>query len=262
LISDETGKQLIGDFEGKVALVTGAAGGIGRAAAIGFAREGARVVVADIDASGAAETVAMAGNGAIAVQVDVSDEHSCQAMVDRTMAEFGRLDIQFNNAGIGGNRAKTADTSTDDWNRVININLTGVFFCARAGIPQMLKNGGGVIISTASVDGLVGMPSLSHYVAAKHGVIGLTKSIALEYARDNIRAVAIAPGYIKTNMTEEAFDENEKALLTSLVPLGRPARPEEVANLVLWLASDKASYVSGSCHTVDAGLLAGFNLPG
>jgi NAD(P)-dependent dehydrogenase (short-subunit alcohol dehydrogenase family) len=252
----------MGDFDGKVALVTGAAGGIGRATAIGFAREGARVVAADIDTAGLAETIELAGNGAIAVRTDVSDESSCQAMVDRAVAEFGRLDVQFNNAGISGSRAKTADTSTEDWNRVIGINLTGVFFCARAAIPQMLKTGGGVIINTASVDGLVGMPSIAHYVAAKHGVIGLTKSLALEYTRDNIRTVAVAPGYIRTNMTKEVFSEEEKAMLDMLVPLGRPAEPEEVANMVLWLASDKASYVSGSVHTVDAGLLAGFNLPG
>jgi NAD(P)-dependent dehydrogenase (short-subunit alcohol dehydrogenase family) len=252
----------MGDFDGKVALVTGAAGGIGRAAAIGFAREGARVVAADIDTAGLAETVELAGIGAIAVQVDVSDEHSCQSMVAEAVSAFGRLDVLFNNAGIAGNRANTADTSTEDWNRVISINLTGVFFCARAVIPEMLKAGGGVIINTASVDGLVGMPSVAHYVAAKHGVIGLTKSLALEYTRDNIRTVAVAPGYIKTNMTKETFTEEEKVMLASLVPMGRPAAPEEVANMVLWLASDKASYVSGSVHTVDAGLLAGFNLPG
>lgn len=249
------------DFDGKVVLVTGGAGGIGRAAAIQFAEQGARVVAADIDATGLAQTVAMAGSACIAVEVDVSDEDSCQAMVDKTVSEFGRLDVQFNNAGISGNRAKTADTTTQDWNRVININLTGVFFCARAALPKLQKSGGGVIINTASVDGLVGMPTISHYVAAKHGVIGLTKNIAIEYARDNIRAVAVAPGYIKTKMTDEAFSEDERLLLNSLVPLGRPAGPEEVANMVLWLASDKASYVSGSCHTVDAGLLAGFNLP-
>ena len=154
----------------------------------------------------------------------------------------------------------TADTTTADWNRVIGINLTGVFFCARAVIPAMQKSGGGVIVNTASVEGLVSMPTISHYVAAKHGVIGLTKAIALEYARDNIRCVAVAPGYINTRMTEDAFTDDEKALLTSLVPLGRPARAEEVANLVIWLASDKASYVSGSCHTVDAGMLAGPNM--
>jgi NAD(P)-dependent dehydrogenase (short-subunit alcohol dehydrogenase family) len=250
------------DFDGKVVLVTGAAGGVGRAAAIGFAQGGARVVAADMDTAGLAKTIAEAGNGSIAVEVDVSDEASCQAMVEQTISEFGRLDVQFNNAGVSGDRAKTADISSADWHRVIGVNLSGVFFCARAALPHMVSGGGGVIINTASVDGLVGMPTLSHYVASKHAVIGLTKSIALEYARDNIRAVSVAPGYIRTRMTEEGFDADERALLASLVPLGRPGEPEEVANMVLWLASDKASYVSGSCHTVDAGLLAGFNLPG
>ena len=251
------------DFEGKVVLITGAAGGIGCAAAIQFAQQGARVAVADIDAAGLAETVELiGGDAAMAINVDVSDEASCQAMVDATVSKFGRLDILFSNAGISGDRAKTADIATQDWDRVIAINLTGVFFCSRAAIPAMLNTGGGVIINTASVDGLVAMPSIPHYVAAKHGVIGLTKSIALEYAGDNIRAVAVAPGYIKTKMTEEGLSDDEKALLPSLVPRGRPAGPEEVANMVIWLASDKASYVSGSVHTVDAGLLAGFNLPG
>ena len=250
------------DFEGKVVLITGAAGGIGRAAAVQFAQQGARVAVADIDTAGLAETAELAGKGTIALQVDVSDEHSVQAMVDRTVTELGGLNVLFSNAGISGSRANTADTPTDDWKRVIDINLTGVFFCARAVLPAMQEAGGGVIINTASVDGLVGMPSISHYVAAKHGVVGLTKSIALEYATDNIRAVSIAPGYIRTKMTEEAFSVEEQSLLTSLVPMGRPGGPEEVANMVLWLASDKACYVSGSCHQVDAGLLAGFNLPG
>lgn len=250
------------DFEGKVVLVTGAAGGIGRAAAIQFAQQGGKVVAADIDTAGLKETIALAGNGAIAVEADVSDENSVQAMVDQAVAEFGGLNVLFANAGIGGARALTADTTTADWNRVIGINLTGVFFCARAAIPAMLKSGGGVIVNTASVEGLVSMPTISHYVAAKHGVLGLTKTIALEYARENIRCVAVAPGYIKTKMTEESFTDEEKALLTSLVPLGRPAAAEEVANLVIWLASDKASYVSGSCHTVDAGMMAGPSMAG
>jgi NAD(P)-dependent dehydrogenase (short-subunit alcohol dehydrogenase family) len=251
----------MGDFAGKVVLVTGGAGGIGRAAAVQFAQQGASVVAADVDATGLAETVALAGNGAVAVRADVADEDSCQAMVAETIDKCGGLDVLFNNAGISGDRAKLADMTTQDWNRVIAVDLTGVFFCARAAIPHMQRAGGGVIINTASVDGQMGMPTLSHYVAAKHGVIGLTKTIALEYATDNIRCMAVAPGYIKTKMTEEGFNEDEKALLSAMVPLGRPADPDEVANLVLWLASDKASYVTGTCINVDGGLLAGFNLP-
>ena len=237
----------LSDFEGKVVLVPGAAGGIGRAAAIQFAQQGGKVAAADIDTVGLEDTIALA-------------ENSVQAMVDQTVSTFGALHVLFSNAGISGSRGFTTDISTADWNRVININLTGVFLCARAAIPHMQKAGGGVIVNTASVDGLVGMPTISHYVAAKHGVVGLTKSVALEYARENIRCVAVAPGYIKTKMTEEAFSEAEKTLLTATVPLGRPAGPEEVANMVLWLASDKASYVTGSCHTVDAGMLAGINM--
>jgi len=251
----------MGDFEGKAVLVTGAAGGIGRAAAVQFAQQGASVVVADIDEAGLARTVEMAGDSVTSVLGDVANEASCQAMVDATVAQTGRLDVLFSNAGISGNRAKLADITTEDWFRVLNIDLTGVFFCARAAIPAMQESGGGVILNTASVDGLVGMPSVAHYVAAKHGVIGLTKNIALEYAADNIRAVAIAPGYIRTNMTEAGFSEEEKAVVASMAPLNRPAEPEEVANLVLWLASDKASYVTGTCFNVDGGMLAGFNLP-
>ena len=251
----------MGDFEGKAVLVTGADGGIGRAAALQFAQQGAAVVLADIDEAGLARTVEMAGDSVTSVLGDVANEASCQAMVDATVAQTGRLDVLFSNAGISGNRAKLADITTEDWFRVLNIDLTGVFFCARAAIPAMQESGGGVILNTASVDGLVGMPSVAHYVAAKHGVIGLTKNIALEYAADNIRAVAIAPGYIRTNMTEAGFSEEEKAVVASMAPLNRPAEPEEVANLVLWLASDKASYVTGTCFNVDGGMLAGFNLP-
>ncbi|MEM8662062.1 MAG: SDR family oxidoreductase [Pseudomonadota bacterium] len=249
------------DFDGKVVVVTGAAGGIGRAAVKGFAAEGAKVAAADINVAGLAETVKQAGSNVIAVEVDVSDADSCQAMVDQCVEHFGRLDVMFANAGIGGERAPTAETPVQEWNRVLGINLSGVFFCARAAVPEMQKVGGGVIVNTASIDGLVGMATLSPYVAAKHGVVGLTKNLAMEYAKDNIRAVSIAPGYILTDMTESAFTETDKELLSAAIPMGRAAQPEEVANLVLWLASDKASYVSGSCHQVDAAILAGFSMP-
>jgi len=248
-------------FENKVVVVTGAAGGIGRAAALGFAAEGASVVVADIDLTRVQETAAMIGDQALAVQVNVADMDSCQTMVDLAVEKFGRLDVIFNNAGIAGQRAKTAEQSLDNWQRVIDINLSGVFYGTKAALPHLQKAGGGVIINTASVDGLMGMSEIAPYVASKHAVMGLTKTVALEYGRDNIRCVAIAPGFIKTNMTGEGFAKEELDMMASMVPMGRRgAEPEEVANLVLWLASDKASYVTGSFHQVDGGILAGVSL--
>ena len=248
-------------FENKVVVVTGAAGGIGRAAALGFAAEGASVVVADIDLTRVQETAAMIGDQALAVQVNVADMDSCQTMVDLAVEKFGRLDVIFNNAGIAGQRAKTAEQSLDNWQRVIDINLSGVFYGTKAALPHLQKAGGGVIINTASVDGLMGMSEIAPYVASKHAVMGLTKTVALEYGRDNIRCVAIAPGFIKTNMTGEGFAKEELDMMASMVPMGRRgAEQEEVANLVLWLASDKASYVTGSFHQVDGGILAGVSL--
>lgn len=251
------------DFEGKVVLVTGAASGIGRATAKQFAEQGARVAVADIDKEGLIETADLIGNGALAIEVNVSDPASCESMVAQTVAAFGRLDVLFSNAGISGDRHNTAKQPLEEWRRVIDINLSGVFYCARYAIPEMQKIGGGVIVNTASVDGHVGMATLSPYTASKHGVLGLTKAIALEYGRENIRCVAICPGFIDTAMTQGGFSEEEAAALAEAIPNvgGTPAQPEQVANMVLWLASDKASYVSGSSHVVDAGLVAGFSMP-
>ncbi len=253
----------MGQFDQKVVIVTGASSGIGRQAAIKFAGQGAAVTVADLNEAGLREveqTISSAGGRVLVAATDVADVDACQKMVDRTVEQFGRLDVIFNNAGIAGHRAKTADMPLDAWHRVIDINLNGVFFCTRAAIPAMIKSGGGVIVNTASVDGLVGMGTICHYVAAKHAVNGLTKTTALEYARDNIRCVSVAPGYIKTKMTKDIFSKEEDALVTELTPLGRPANPEEVAEFVLWVASDKASFVSGSVHQVDGGLLAGFRM--
>ncbi len=251
------------DFNGKVVIVTGAAGGIGAAAAIQFARQGARVTVADIDEIGIRQTAVLIGERALAVQVDVADASSCAAMVAKTVAEFGRLDVIFNNAGVSGSRHNTANQPLDEWQRVIDINLSGVFYCTKYAIPEMQKVGGGVIVNTASVDGHVGMATISPYTASKHGVLGLTKCVALEYGRENIRCVAICPGFIDTAMTRQSLSEDEAGAMAQSIPNvgGQAAQPEQVANLALWLASDKASYVNGSSHVVDAGLMAGFSLP-
>jgi NAD(P)-dependent dehydrogenase (short-subunit alcohol dehydrogenase family) len=251
----------MGQYDGKVIIVTGAAAGIGRATALGFAAQGGAVTIADLNESGLEEVqqqIISAGGQVLVVKTDVASVADCEKMVDLTVEKFGRLDVIFNNAGIGGDRGLLADIPLDEWHRVININLNGVYYCTRAAIPAMLKNGGGVIVNTASVDGLVGMASLSPYVAAKHAVNGLTKTTALEYAKQNIRCVAVAPGYIKTDMTLEGFNEEENAMFKALTPQGRGAEPQEVAEFVLWVASDKASFITGSVHQVDGGLLAGF----
>lgn len=245
------------DFENKVVIITGAANGIGKAAALQFSQEGAKLVIADINFEAATEVANQIGDRAIAVKVDVAEEASCQALIEKTIEHFGRLDVIFNNAGIAGVRASTADQTGDDWRRVIDVNLNGVFYCTKYAINEMLKTGGGVIVNTASVDGLIGMASVPHYTAAKHAVMGLTKACAREHGRQNIRCVAVAPGFIDTAMTQDCFSQAESDALAAQVPNGRRAQPDEVANMVLWLASDQASYVNGSYHVVDAGLIAG-----
>ncbi|NIB41663.1 SDR family oxidoreductase [Pseudomaricurvus alkylphenolicus] len=248
-------------FDQKAVIVTGAAGGIGRAAAITFAGQGAKVLVADIDKTRVRETAAIIGDKAIATQVDVADWQSCRDMVELAVEKFGRLDVIFNNAGIAGDRAYTAEQSLQNWQRVVDINLNGVFYGTRAALPHLQNAGGGVIINTASVDGLIGMGGISPYVATKHAVIGFTKTVALEYGKDNIRCVSVAPGYIKTDMTAGGFAREELDGLANMVPLGkRGAEPQEVANLVVWLASDQASYVTGSFHQVDGGIIAGVSM--
>jgi NAD(P)-dependent dehydrogenase (short-subunit alcohol dehydrogenase family) len=257
-----------GMLDGKTALVTGGGGGIGRATALAFAREGARVAVADYAADTAAETVAQinAGGGqAITLTGDVTRDKDVKAMLDDTLVAFGRLDCAFNNAGIApyqvdASGKKTAEWSEASFDRMIAVNLKSVWLCMRAEIRQMLTQkrmgqGGGAIVNTGSIAGLIGLQTSSAYVAAKHGVLGLTKTAALEYADDKIRVNAVCPGFIKTRMTEDAMRRRGDAILSN-IPAGRMGEPEEIAEMVVWLCSERASYVTGAAYNVDGGWMA------
>jgi len=254
---------MAGSLEGKTALVTGGGSGIGRAASLAYAKEGARVVVADVNVEGGEETVLMikeAGGEAILVHADVSKPKDTQAMVDQAVEAFGSLDCAFNNAGIGGGRDRllTADYLEEDWDRVISINLKGVWLCMKAEIPQMLKQGGGAIVNTASIAGLVGLTGTIAYVAAKHGVTGLTKAAAMEYAKSGIRVNAVCPGYIQTPLVQGIFDriEGYRERVAARHPMDRLGEPEEIAQAVVWLSSDAASFVTGHNMPVDGGYMA------
>jgi NAD(P)-dependent dehydrogenase (short-subunit alcohol dehydrogenase family) len=254
---------MAGLLDGKSALITGAGGGIGRAAALAFAREGARLAVADLAAEAAAETVAQInalGGQAIILLGDVTRDADVKAMIDDTLAAFGRLDCAFNNAGIAGWHVdaagrKTAEWSEEAFDRMIAVNLKGVWLCMRHELVQMQAQGGGAIVNTASIAGLIGLPTSSAYVAAKHGVIGLTKTAAIEYAEAGIRVNAVCPGYIKTPMTAEVMQRRGAAILAQ-TPMKRMGEPEEIAEMVVWLCSDRASFVSGAAYNVDGGYMA------
>jgi NAD(P)-dependent dehydrogenase (short-subunit alcohol dehydrogenase family) len=245
-------------LDGKAALVTGGGSGLGRASAIALARAGAAVTVADVNEDGGKETAALvyeeAGGDAEFVRADVTRPDDVAAMVDQAVARWGHLDCALNNAGMTGASAPTADYELDDWNRALALNLTGVFLCLKYELPAMLERGGS-IVNMASGAGLVGFPGLPAYVASKHGVVGLTRAAALEYASHGVRINAICPGSTRTPMLEGFMggDEQVERMMTRAVPLGRLGRPEEIAEAVVWLCSDAASFVVGHALAVDGG---------
>jgi len=253
-------------LEGRVALVTGASSGIGRATALALAREGARVVAASRDVERLRETVGLIegmGGDAILIQTDVTEAEQVERMVEQAVAAYGRLDVAFNNAGgyrlVGGKPGLTAELDEQVWDRVVAVNLKAVWLCMKYEIRQMERQGGGVIVNNASNDGLRGSPGMAPYSAAKHGVIGLTKSAAIEYAGRGIRINAVCPGMILTPPIEQYLgdgSQGEAWVREQLEPIGRFGRPEEVAETVVWLCSDAASYVIGHALVVDGGYLA------
>jgi NAD(P)-dependent dehydrogenase (short-subunit alcohol dehydrogenase family) len=250
------------DFTGKVALVTGAASGMGLAAARAFAEAGAAVVLADFrqDAVEAeAQKLMASGRKAIAVRCDVSDDSQVEQMVDRAVSTFGRLDAAFNNAGVMARIAPTADSTREEWDRVIGINLRGVWSCMKYELRQMERQGSGAIVNNASVGALTGNPGIGSYIASKHGVVGLTRTAALEYIKKGIRVNAVNPGLIDTQIARDVVAGNEQAYagLATNVPIGRAGKPEEIASAVLWLCSPGASYVVGQALTVDGGMTVG-----
>ncbi len=248
-------------MKGKVALVTGAGSGIGRATALLFAREGARVVVADIVPSGGKETVHLiqkAGGEAIFVPADISASEQVQRMIQEAVRAYGRIDYAVNNAGIEAQPAPTADCTEADFDRTVGVNLRGTFLCMKYEIRQMLAQGGGSIVNTSSMAGMVGVAGMPAYTAAKHGIIGLTRTAALEYARAGIRVNAVCPGATRTPMVQQiiaAMPELGKGMEENH-PIGRIAEPEEIAEAIVWLCSDSASFVTGHALAVDGGLLA------
>lgn len=249
------------DFKNSVAFITGASTGIGAATALAFGKAGAQVVLADVnpDAGGkTAHLIRENGGKATFIKCDVSKDSDVQSAVSQTVNLFGRLDIAFNNAGVEGLQAFTPDCSEENWNHVININLKGVWLCMKYQIPQMLKQGGGSIVNCSSIAGVIGFPGIAAYVASKHGVIGLTKTAALEYAKKNIRVNAVCPGVIQTPMIDR-FVHGEAQLRKQLVdsePVGRVGQPEEIADAVLWLSSPGAAFTTGHSLVIDGGWVA------
>jgi len=248
-------------LEGKIALVTGGSSGIGQATASAFAREGAKVVIADVQVEGSTKTLQMikkVGSEGIFVKTDVSQAGEVESLIKKVVESYGRLDCAFNNAGIETERSFTADCSEAVWDRVINTNLKGVWLCLKYEIRQMITQGGGVIVNTASTMGLVGFPGSPAYIASKHGIMGLTKAAALEYAKDGIRINAVCPTVTMTPMIERAMTSSPDAfeILRSMHPMGRFAKVEDIAEAVVWLCSDATSYITGQPVVVDGGYIA------
>lgn len=246
-------------FQDKVAIVTGGSFGIGRAAAIAFAERGAKVVIADwVEDNETLNAIKSAGGDAIFIKCDVSSDESVRSMVDKTIAQYGKLDYAFNNAGVEGLSAPTHECTNENWDKTIGINLKGVWLCMKYEIPHMIKLGKGAIVNNASIAGLVGFANIPAYVASKHGILGLTKNTALEYAKSGIRVNAVCPGVIKTAMIDR-FTGKDKVVekqFESMEPVGRMGQPEEVAQAVIWLCSDAASFVTAHPMAVDGGWVA------
>jgi len=246
-------------FQGKVVIITGGASGIGEACVHAFAREGARVAVVDLDAERGehvAAVVRRTEGDAVFLEADMADPASVERMVADTVDAFGRLDYAVNNAGIGGELSPTGSYRLEEWHRVIDVNLNGVFYCMRFEIPRMLESGGGAIVNMASILGAVGFATASAYVAAKHGVLGLTKAAALEYASSGIRINSVGPAFIRTPMVTGALDEEAQDQIAGLHAMGRMGEPEEVAGLTAFLCSDAASFMTGGYYLADGGYTA------
>ncbi|MCC8088661.1 MAG: glucose 1-dehydrogenase [Rikenellaceae bacterium] len=248
-------------FKDKVAIVTGGGSGFGKAMSELYAKHGAKVAVADLNEDQGFETansIKQAGGGAIFVKTDVSNPADCENLVNKTLESFGKLDIAFNDAGIGGDNKPIGEYSIEAWNKIIAINLSGIFYGMHYQNPAMLKNGGGVIVNMSSVLGMVGLAGACGYIAAKHGVVGLTKNVALEYGQQNIRANAVGPGWVDTHLTHSMnTDPTEHEMMVNSSPMKRLGKIEEVVDLVLWLSSDRASFCNGAYYPVDGGILAG-----